>query len=47
MACLGFILRFFPLDVRGAVDIAVGSALINGAILYLRHAIPSAKQAAN
>jgi hypothetical protein len=36
MASLGFLLKLVPLDVRGAIDIAVGSALINGSIFYFR-----------
>lgn len=38
MMVLGMLLRFFPitLDTRGAIDIAIGSALINGAMLYFR-----------
>jgi len=43
MMTLGFILKFVPLDIRGGVDVVVGSALINGAILYFRHARPVAK----
>lgn len=38
MALLGFLFRFATLDIRGAVDIAVGSALINGAMLYFKQA---------
>lgn len=38
MVLLGFLVRFTPLDVRGGVDIAVGSALINGAMIYFRFA---------
>jgi hypothetical protein len=38
MGFLGYILRFAALDVRGAVDIAVGSALIQGAALYFKQA---------
>ena len=34
MVLLGVIVRFAPLDVRGAVDVAVGSALVTGATLY-------------
>lgn len=42
MVSLGMILRFFPESVRGVVDVAVGSALVQGAVLYFR----SAKQEA-
>lgn len=38
MALLGVLVRFAPLDIRGGVDVAVGTALINGAILYFRQA---------
>jgi hypothetical protein len=38
MAFLGFIMQFTPFDVRGGVDVAVGSALISGSLLYFRHA---------
>lgn len=39
MILLGMTLRFFPitLDTRGAIDLAIGSALINGAMLYFRY----------
>lgn len=38
MVLLGMSIRFFGLsdDIRGAIDIAIGSALINGAMLYFR-----------
>jgi hypothetical protein len=38
MVLLGFIVRFAPLDVRGGIDIIIGSALIQGAMLYFRNA---------
>lgn len=38
MVLLGILVRFTPLDVRGGIDVAVGSALINGAMLYFRQA---------
>lgn len=38
MVFLGFLVRFTPQDVRGGVDIAVGAALIHGAMLYFRQA---------
>ena len=38
MVLLGVLVRFAPLDIRGGVDVAVGSALINGAMLYFRQA---------
>ncbi|MCI5052884.1 MAG: hypothetical protein MRY21_07110 [Simkaniaceae bacterium] len=39
MVVLGQLMRFVPNDIRGLVDIAVGSALINGAMLYYRNAV--------
>jgi len=41
MIGLGISLRFIPitLDTRGMIDIAVGSALMNGAMLYFRSAV--------
>lgn len=38
MMLLGISFRFLPIspDVRGAIDIAIGSALMNGSMLYLR-----------
>ncbi|MFI0435181.1 MAG: hypothetical protein ACH350_05575 [Parachlamydiaceae bacterium] len=38
MILLGVLMRFVPLDIRGGVDVAVGCALINGAMLYFRQA---------
>ncbi len=40
MILLGVGMRFapIPIDLRGAIDIAVGSALINGSLLYFRAA---------
>ncbi len=40
MIAIGMSIKFFGLseDIRGAVDIAVGVALINGAMLYFREA---------
>lgn len=40
MMLLGMTFRFLPIpiDVRGVIDIAIGSALINGAMLYFRMA---------
>lgn len=38
MILLGVAMRWFPLDLRGFVDVAVGSALINGAVFYFRKA---------
>lgn len=41
MVGIGIGFRYFPipLDLRGVVDVAIGSALINGAMLYFRHAV--------
>ncbi len=38
MMMLGMVFRFLPIpiDVRGFIDLAVGSALTNGAMLYFR-----------
>jgi hypothetical protein len=41
MMFLGFILRYVPVDVRGLIDIAIGSALMNGAMTYLRMSLPA------
>lgn len=38
MAFIGFVVKLAPLDVRGLVDVTVGAALINGAMLYFRAA---------
>jgi hypothetical protein len=40
MVALGFAMRFLPipLDARGLIDVAIGSALVNGAMLYFRAA---------
>lgn len=38
MMLLGFAFRFLPLQWRGFADVAVGSALMNGALLYFRAA---------
>lgn len=43
MFFLGYIVRFLPLDVRGFVDVIIGSALINGSMLYFRQAFTIAK----
>jgi len=41
MMSLGMLLKWIPIppDVKGFIDVAIGSALINGAVLYFRHAI--------
>ena len=40
MMLLGMLLRFIPipLDVKGVIDVAIGSALLNGSMLYFRSA---------
>ena len=40
MIALGVSLRFLPiaLDIRGFIDVAIGSALINGSMLFFRAA---------
>lgn len=38
MVLLGMAVRFAPLDIRGAVDIAIGYALVTGAIQYFKSA---------
>ena len=38
MMAIGFLLRYIPLEWRGCIDVAVGSALIHGAMLYFRAA---------
>lgn len=44
MVLLGVLVRFAPLDIRGGVDVAVGAALINGAMLYFREAWSARRQ---
>ena len=41
MMTLGMMFKFLPIsiDIRGGIDIAIGSALINGAMLYFRHLV--------
>jgi hypothetical protein len=38
MMVIGFALRLVPIEWRGAIDVAVGSALLNGSMLYFRAA---------
>lgn len=40
MMTLGMVFKFLPIpvEVRGFIDVAVGSALVNGAMLYFRAA---------
>lgn len=44
MVFLGFLVRFFPFDIRGFIDVIIGSALINGSLLYFRQALAVRKQ---
>lgn len=44
MMLLGYILRFASWDIRGGTDVAVGFALIQGAILYFRQAFITKQQ---
>ncbi len=43
MMGIGFSFRFFNLshDIRGFIDVAIGAALLNGAMLYFRYASES------
>jgi hypothetical protein len=43
MMALGAIMRLVPDDWHGFVDVAIGSALINGAMLYFRASREAAK----
>lgn len=47
MMGLGMLLKIsgMPGDIRGLIDVAIGSALINGAMLYFRHALSPAQTA--
>lgn len=38
MFLMGYLVRFAPIDVRGGIDVTIGSALISGAFLYFRQA---------
>jgi hypothetical protein len=44
MVLLGVLVRFTTQDIRGGVDIAIGSALVNGAMLYFRQAWQARQQ---
>ncbi len=45
MMILGMMLRVFSIavDIHGGIDVAIGSALINGAMLYFRHVMTPQK----
>jgi hypothetical protein len=40
MVCLGISIKFLGIsnDIRGFIDVAIGSALVNGSMSYFRHA---------
>lgn len=46
MMCLGMAFKWLPLklDIKGFIDVAIGSALINGAVLYFRHVLALKKE---
>lgn len=46
MILLGVSMRFLPItyDTRGAIDIAIGAALINGALQYFRASLQPRKE---
>ena len=46
MASLGIGIRFLhlPADVHGLIDVAIGSALVNGAMLYFRFAFSRVRE---
>lgn len=44
MVLIGLAFKFAPLDIRGFVDVTIGSALINGAMLYFRAALEVRQQ---
>ena len=48
MVVLGLSLKWLPVpqEIRGTVDVAIGSALTNGALLYLRLAFTKGRQVA-
>jgi hypothetical protein len=46
MVLLGLSMKWlgFPMEIRGAIDVAIGSALMNGAIAYFRLALAVHRQ---
>lgn len=46
MMLLGLTLRFLPIsnDIRGVIDVTIGSALLNGALIYFRLAVMLKKE---
>lgn len=49
MMCLGIALKWIPIpqEIRGVVDVAIGSALINGAFIYFRLSLAVHKQSSS
>lgn len=47
MMCLGFVFRFFSIagDIRGFIDLTVGSALVHGSLVYFKVAVARVKKA--
>ena len=39
MMSIGMAMRFVPIDIRGWVDVAVGTALVNGSVVYFKRAV--------
>lgn len=39
MILIGILVKYLPIDIRGGIDIIIGSALINGAMQYFRNAV--------
>lgn len=46
MMCLGMVFKWLPIgiDLKGLIDVAIGSALVNGAVLYFRHLLAIKKE---
>lgn len=38
MVLLGMVVKFLPTDIRGLVDVTIGTALINGSLYYFKDA---------
>jgi hypothetical protein len=45
MICLGVLARFVSTDFRGLVDVTIGAALVNGAMIYFRGAFAAEQKA--
>lgn len=39
MILIGVLVKYLPIDIRGGIDIIIGSALINGAMQYFKNAV--------